>query len=86
MKVVLGPLVEPSTILPSTPEVCYSTWVVGKDHTNLLTELLIMENLSRELMIGMLNNGKTGNQLLEILNAIVSSTDVVEVQEQEVAV
>jgi hypothetical protein len=60
--------------------------VVGKDHTNLLTELLIMENLSRELMIGMLNNGKTGNQLLEILNAIVSSTDVVEVQEQEVAV
>ena len=44
-----------------------------------------MENLSRDLLIGMLRKGQTGNQILEILDAIVPDADVVDAQEQEVS-
>ena len=40
-----------------------------------------MENLSRELLIGALRQGQTGNQILQILDAIVPNS--VEVGEQE---
>lgn len=44
-----------------------------------------METLSREMLLGMLRTGSNGNQILEILDAIVPTADVAEAQEQEVA-
>ena len=42
---------------------------------------------SRDLMIGMLRKGQTGDQILQILDVIVpnADADVAETQEQQVA-
>lgn len=38
----------------------------------------MMETLSRDLMVGMLRKGQTGDQILEILNVITSTDEVYE--------
>lgn len=38
----------------------------------------MMETLSRDLMVGMLRKGQTGDQILDILNAITSTDEVTE--------
>jgi hypothetical protein len=43
----------------------------------------MMETLSRDLMVGMLRKGQTGDQILDILNVIVS-TDELNEDTQEV--
>ena len=38
----------------------------------------MMETLSRDLMVGMLRKGQTGDQILDILNVITSTDEVAE--------
>jgi hypothetical protein len=38
----------------------------------------MMETLSRDLMVGMLRKGQTGDQILDILNMITSTDEVTE--------
>lgn len=38
----------------------------------------MMETLSRDLMVGMLRKGQTGDQILDILNVITSTDEVYE--------
>lgn len=38
----------------------------------------MMETLSRDLMVGMLRKGQTGDQILDILNVITSTDEVTE--------
>ena len=47
----------------------------------LLNQTQMTETISRDLMIGMLRKGQTGDQLLQILDVIVPSQD--EVNEAE---
>jgi len=43
----------------------------------LLNQTQMTETISRDLMIGMLRKGQTGDQLLQILDVIVPSQDEV---------
>jgi hypothetical protein len=38
----------------------------------------MMETLSRDLMVGMLRKGQTGDQILDILDVITSTDEVTE--------
>jgi hypothetical protein len=38
----------------------------------------MMETFSRDLMVGMLRKGQTGDQILDILNVITSTDEVTE--------
>ena len=38
----------------------------------------MMETLSRDMMVGMLRRGQTGDQILDILNVITSTDEVTE--------
>jgi hypothetical protein len=42
--------------------------------------------MSRELLIGMLRKGQTGNEIMQILDAIVSSEDQQEEVEDDIEV
>lgn len=44
-----------------------------------------METFSRDLMIGMLRKGQTGDQILEILNVLTSQDEVNEDTQEVVA-
>lgn len=45
----------------------------------------MMETLSRDLMIGMLRKGQTGDQILEILNVIVPQDEATDEAQEVVA-